>query len=113
MIKSRLNLKYHWAVADYLQRAARHIASKVDVEQAEALGRAAIDKVVAGASGMMLTIERVQEQPYQWKIGEVPLNQVANVEQTLPAEYIRDDGFHITEACLQYAGRVLLFVLRK
>lgn len=108
MIKSRCGLKYHWAVADYLQRAARHIAAKPDVEQAEALGRAAIDKVVAGASGMMLTVERIQANPYQWKIGEVPLEKVANVERKMPAEFIRDDGFHITDLCREYLQPLII-----
>ncbi len=102
MIKQELNYKYHWAVADYLQRAARHIASKTDVDQAYALGKAAVEYALAGKSDVMLTIERTSNTPYQWRIGDAPLEKVANVEKTMPADFISNDGFHITDACRQY-----------
>lgn len=102
LIKQELNLKYHWAVADYLQRAARHIASGVDVEQAYALGKAAVEMAIEGHNAVMPVIIREQASPYRWSIGHVPLADVANVERTLPAEYIREDGMGITEACREY-----------
>jgi len=102
LIKKELNLKYHWAVADYLQRAARHIASKVDVEQAYALGQAAVKLAIKGQNAMMPIIVREQDSPYRWSIGQVPLSEVANVEKTMPAEFIREDGMGITEACRRY-----------
>ncbi|MBI5447160.1 MAG: 6-phosphofructokinase [Gammaproteobacteria bacterium] len=102
LIKDKLNLKYHWAVADYLQRSARHIASKTDVEQAYALGQAAVKFALAGKNDVMPTIVRTSNAPYRWKIGEIPLVKVANQEKKLPKSYITRDGFHITEACRQY-----------
>ncbi len=108
LIKSSLGHKYHWAVADYLQRAARHIASKTDVEQAYALGKAAIEEALKGTHGVMLTIERTSDTPYQWQIGQAPLERVANVEKGLPAEFISEDGMHITAACRQYLQPLIL-----
>lgn len=102
MIKQELNLKYHWAVADYLQRAARHIASAVDVEQAYALGKAAVELAISGQNAIMPIIIRQQDAPYRWTIGQVPLANVANQEKKLPADYIREDGMGITEACRRY-----------
>ncbi len=102
LIKSSLGYKYHWAVADYLQRAARHIASKTDVEQAYALGQAAVEYALKGTNGVMLTLERTSDTPYQWQIGTVPLEKVANIEKGLPREFISDNGMHITSACRQY-----------
>lgn len=102
LIKSELKLKYHWAVSDYLQRAARHIASQVDLDHAYALGKAAVEFAVAGKNAVMPIIERVQDEPYQWRIGEVPLKSVANIERKMPAEYIDETGFGITEACKRY-----------
>ncbi|MDQ2993429.1 MAG: 6-phosphofructokinase [Pseudomonadota bacterium] len=102
LIKSSLGYKYHWAVADYLQRAARHIASKVDVDQAYELGSAAVNMALNGTNDVMLTIERLSEQPYRWGIGTAPLAEVANVEKSMPPEFIREDGLHITEACRRY-----------
>ena len=80
LVKERLKYKYHWAVSDYLQRAARHIASSTDVEQAYAVGKAAVELAIAGKSGVMATIVRQSSEPYQWSVGEAPLEQVANVE---------------------------------
>ncbi len=102
LIKSSLGYKYHWAVADYLQRAARHIASKTDVEQAYALGQAAVEFALKGSNGVMLTVERTSDTPYQWQIGTVPLEKVANVEKGLPREFISENGMHITPACRRY-----------
>tara|TARA_B100001996_G_scaffold247517_1_gene191743 strand:- start:534 stop:1799 length:1266 start_codon:yes stop_codon:yes gene_type:complete len=102
MIKEALGYKYHWAVADYLQRSARHIASKTDVEQAYALGKAAVDMAIAGENAVMPTIVRKSDSPYVWEIGKAKLEDVANIEKMMPKEFITDDGFGITEACRRY-----------
>lgn len=102
MIKSELGYKYHWAVSDYLQRAARHIGSKTDMEQAYQLGYKAIELALAGESNVMLTIERLNTPDYQWTIGTAPLKDVANIENTLPRAFITQDGFGITQACRDY-----------
>jgi ATP-dependent phosphofructokinase / diphosphate-dependent phosphofructokinase len=102
LVKSKLNYKYHWAVADYLQRAARHIASKVDVEQAYAVGKAAVELALKGQNSVMPTIVRTADKPYKWKIGTAPLSQVANQEKMLPRDYITEDGMHITAKARRY-----------
>ncbi len=102
MIKDAHGYKYHWAVADYLQRAARHIASKTDVEQAYALGKAAVEMALAGDNAIMPTVVRTSDDPYAWEIGKANLADVANVEKMMPAEFISADGFGITEACRRY-----------
>ncbi|MCX7673278.1 MAG: 6-phosphofructokinase [Thiobacillaceae bacterium] len=102
MLKERLGLKYHWAVADYLQRAARHIASRTDVEQAYAMGKAAVELALAGHNSVMPTVVRKSSKPYVWEVGHAPLAQVANVEKFMPREYISEDGYGITDACRDY-----------
>lgn len=102
MCKDAHGYKYHYAVADYLQRSARHIASKTDVDQAYALGRAAVEMALEGRNAVMPTIIRKRDDPYQWEIGCVSLEEVANRERKLPAEYIGEDGMSITDACLRY-----------
>ena len=102
MVKQAHGYKYHWAVADYLQRAARHIASKVDVEQAYAMGKAAVELAVRGQNAVMPTVVRKSSKPYKWVIGSVRLAQVANVEKKLPRDFITADGFGITEKCRRY-----------
>ena len=102
LVKTKLKYKYHWAVADYLQRAARHIASKTDVEQAYAVGRAAVELALAGKNAVMATIVRTRDDPYEWAIGHVELAKVANVERRMPRDYITPDGYGITEACRRY-----------
>lgn len=102
MVQSELGLKYHYAIADYLMRSARHIASKTDLDQAYAVGAAAVEAAVAGKSGIMMSIVREADSPYRWHIGEAPLEEVANVEKEMPAEFISEDGFQITEACRRY-----------
>jgi ATP-dependent phosphofructokinase / diphosphate-dependent phosphofructokinase len=102
MIREAHGYKYHWAVADYLQRSARHIASKVDVEQAYAVGRAAVELAVKGVNAVMPVIVRKSSKPYKWTIGHVPLAEVANREKKLPRDYITEDGFGITAACRRY-----------
>jgi 6-phosphofructokinase 1 len=102
MIKAEHGYKYHWAVADYLQRAARHIASKTDVEQAYAVGAAAVEFALAGKTAVMPAIVRGKGKKYSWSIGEAKLNDVANVEKMMPRSYITRDGFGITDAARAY-----------
>ena len=102
MIKDELGYKYHWAVSDYLQRAARHIASKTDVEQAYAMGKAAMEYALAGKNAVMPIIVRKSHSPYAWEVGEARLSDVANVEKMMPAEFITEDGFGITAAAREY-----------
>ena len=102
MVKDALGYKFHWAVADYLQRAARHIASKTDVEQAYAVGKAGVEFALAGENAIMPTIVRSSSQPYAWEVGKAALADVANVEKFMPEEYISEDGFGITAACREY-----------
>ena len=102
LIQSNLGYKYHWAVADYLQRAARHIASKTDVEQAYALGKAAVELALKGENAVMPIIVRKSNKPYRWGIGQTKLSKVANVEKMLPSKYITKDGFGITPSCRAY-----------
>ncbi len=107
LIKARLGHKYHYAIADYLMRAARHIASGTDIEQSYAVGRAAVEYAVAGKSGVMVTIERESDAPYRWSLGEAPLAAIANVEKTMPRDYISADGFHITDAARAYLSPLI------
>jgi 6-phosphofructokinase len=102
MVRDNLGLKYHYAVADYLQRSARHIASATDVKQAYAVGRAAVEFALKGKTAVMPVIKRVSDKPYRWRIGEAPLARVANKEKMLPKRYITKDGFGITQACRRY-----------
>ena len=102
LVKDKLGYKFHWAVADYLQRSARHVASKTDVEQAYAVGREAVRYAVAGKTAVMAGIKRTSDKPYRWKIEPVPLSKVANHEKKMPKRFITRDGFHITQACRDY-----------
>ena len=102
LVRDRLGHKYHFALADYLQRAARHIASNTDVEQAYAVGRAAVQAALRGASSVMISIARTSDHPYRWTLAEVPLSRVANRERMLPRSYISRDGFGITARARTY-----------
>ncbi len=102
LVKDRLKQKYHWAVADYLQRSARHIASKTDVLQSYAVGKAAVELAIKGRSGVMPVIVRKSSKPYRWTVGVAELKDVANQEKMMPRDYITGDGFHITDKCRQY-----------
>ena len=102
LVKNELNLKYHWAVADYLQRAARHVASKTDVLQAYATGKAAVEVALKGRNSVMPAIKRVSNRPYKWKIEIAELKDVANKEKFMPRDFISEDGFGITAKCRQY-----------
>lgn len=107
MIKEELGYKYHWAVADYLQRAARHLASKTDVEQSYAVGKVAVELALDGQNAMMPAIKRVSESPYEWRIEAAALTDVANQEKFMPRDFIREDGFGITEACRRYLAPLI------
>lgn len=102
MVKEALGYKFHWAVADYLQRAARHIASKTDVQQAYELGQKAVELALAGKNAVMPTIDRISDAPYKYKIGVAELSKVANVEKFMPRNFITKDGFGITAKCKAY-----------
>ncbi len=102
IIKEDLGLKYHWSVADYLQRAARHIASQTDVNQAYALGRAGVELALDGQNAVMPIVKRLSDKPYKWKIGSAALSRVANVEKKMPKRFISGDGFGITNSCRRY-----------
>jgi ATP-dependent phosphofructokinase / diphosphate-dependent phosphofructokinase len=107
IVRDKLKLKYHWAVADYLQRAARHLASKTDVLQAYAVGKAAVEFALAGRNAVMPAITRVSDKPYRWKITEAPLSKVANVEKMLPKDFITRDGFGITPKARAYLAPLI------
>jgi 6-phosphofructokinase 1 len=102
MIKDALGHKFHWAVADYLQRAARHIASRTDVKQAYELGKKAVELAVKGRNSVMPTVERISDAPYKYRIGVADLKDVANVEKFMPRDFITRDGYGITPKCKRY-----------
>jgi len=102
LVKDSLGYKYHWAVADYLQRSARHISSKTDLEQAYTLGKSAVELALNGKNAIMPIIVRDSDTPYSWSVGEAPLEKVANVEVPMPADFITSDGFGITDKCRTY-----------
>lgn len=107
IVRDKLKLKYHWAVADYLQRAARHIASKTDVDQAYAVGKAAVEFALQGKNAVMPAIVRKSDKPYRWGIGIANLSEVANKEKFMPRDFITEDGFHITEKCRAYLSPLI------
>jgi 6-phosphofructokinase 1 len=107
IVKDRLKYKYHWAVADYLQRAARHLASRTDVEQSYAVGKAAVELALAGRNAVMPAILRTSDKPYRWKIAVAPLTDVANVEKKLPRDFITRDGLGITSKARAYLGPLM------
>ena len=108
IVKEGLGLKYHWGVADYLQRAARHIASKTDVAHAYATGKAAVELAIKGRNSVMPAIKRVSDKPYKWKIEVAELKNVANKEKFMPRDFITADGFGITEKCRRYLAPLIL-----
>ena len=99
---SKIGLKNHWAVADYLQRSARHISSKTDLDQAYAVGAHAVKLAIAGKTAIMPIIKRLSDSPYKWKIETAPLKKIANVEKTIPKKFISISGFEITAAGKKY-----------
>jgi 6-phosphofructokinase len=107
MVREGLNLKFHWGVADYLQRAARHIASGTDVAQAYAVGKAAVDLALRGRNAVMPTIVRKSQKPYKWTIGVAALKDVANKEKFMPRDFITEDGFQVTQKCRDYLAPLI------
>src|SRR5205823_1489832 len=107
IVKEKLKYKHHWAVADYLQRAARHLASKTDLEQSYAVGKAAVEFALAGKSAVMPAIIRIADKPYRWKIAEAPLTEIANREKMLPRTFITADGFGITAKARAYLAPLI------
>ncbi|MGH8232991.1 MAG: 6-phosphofructokinase [Rhodanobacteraceae bacterium] len=107
LIRAKLELKTHWALPDYLQRSARHIASKTDLEQAIAVGNAAVELALAGENAVMPVIERTSDSPYRWKIATVKLDRIANREKKLPRSFIAKDGFHITAVARRYLSPLI------
>ena len=108
IISNELSYKVHWAVSDYLQRAARHIGSSIDVEQAYAIGYKALEYAKKGINGVMLTIKRKKTKTYKWEIKYTKLENVANVEKELPAKFIAKDGFGITSSCKKYIRNLII-----
>jgi 6-phosphofructokinase 1 len=107
LVRAKLGLKFHYAIADYLQRSARHIASKVDVEQAYAVGKAAVELAAGGENAVMPTIVRKSSKPYRWTTGKVALSRVANKEKMMPRNFISTDGFGITTVCRNYLAPLI------
>ena len=102
LVKQKLGYKYHWALPDYLQRSARHLASKTDADQAWEVGKAAVEYALAGKNAVMPVIVRTSDAPYRWKIEPAPLDKVANHEKKLPKNFITRDGYGITAAARRY-----------
>ena len=107
LVRGKLGFKYHYAIADYLQRAARHVAAKVDVEQAYAMGKAAVELALKGENAVMPTIVRKSSKPYRWTVGKVGLGEVANKEKMMPRDFISKDGFAITAPCREYLAPLI------
>ncbi|HET8554771.1 MAG TPA: 6-phosphofructokinase [Rhodanobacteraceae bacterium] len=107
LVHEKLGLKVHWALPDYLQRSARHAASKVDVEQAQAVGKAAVNYALKGMNAVMPVIKRTSDAPYRWKIEPAPLSKIANREKKMPKNFIRRDGFGITAAARRYLAPLI------
>lgn len=107
MVKQALGYKYHWAVADYLQRSARHIASATDVDQAYTMGKAAVEFAISGKNAVMPIIVRESNKPYKWSVGEAQLSQVANQEKKMPIHFITDEGYGITKDCREYLAPLI------
>ena len=108
IINKKLKLKNHWAVSDYLQRSARHIASKTDLLHAEAVGIHAVKYAIKGMNGVMPVIVRGKGKKYSWKIEPAPLSKIANVEKKLPKSFISKDGFNVTSKAIKYLQPLIL-----
>ena len=106
-VKDKLGVKVHWTVPDYLQRSARHLASKTDLEQALAVGRVAVEYALDGQNGVMPIIERLSDEPYRWRVVSAPLSSIANHEKKMPADFISADGYGITDACRRYLAPLI------
>ena len=108
LVRDELGLKYHYAIADYLQRAARHIASKTDVDHAYALGKSAVEYAASGKTSLMPSIRRLSDNPYRWDIIAADLTKIANQEKMLPKSFITEDGFGITDQARRYLAPLML-----
>ena len=108
MIKQSTGYKYHWALSDYLQRSARHLASKIDVDHAYAAGRRAVEMALEGKTSLMVTIEREKGEKYKWFLGEASLEKVANMEKKMPRNFITKDGFGITKKAKDYLKPLII-----
>lgn len=108
MIKQSTGYKYHWALSDYLQRSARHLASKIDVDHAYATGRRAVEMALEGKTSLMVTIEREKGEKYKWFLGEASLEKVANMEKKMPRNFITKDGFGITKKAKDYLKPLII-----
>jgi ATP-dependent phosphofructokinase / diphosphate-dependent phosphofructokinase len=107
LVKEKLGYKYHWALPDYLQRSARHAASKTDADQAYAVGKAAVDYALAGMNAVMPVITRTSDAPYRWKIEPASLDKIANREKKMPAGFLTRDGFGITATARRYLAPLI------
>jgi 6-phosphofructokinase 1 len=107
LVREKLGYKYHWALPDYLQRSARHIASKTDLEQAYAVGKKAVEYAAEGLNAVMPVIVRISDEPYKWKIEAAPLDKIANHEKKMPRNFISKDGFGITAAARRYLAPLI------
>jgi 6-phosphofructokinase 1 len=107
LVKDKLGMKVHWTVPDYLQRSARHLASKTDLLQAQAVGAKAVEYALKGMNGVMPVIRRLSDSPYRWKVEPAPLSAIANHEKKMPPSFIRKDGYGITPACRRYLAPLI------
>ena len=107
LVTAQLGYKHHWAVSDYLQRSARHVASATDLAQAQAVGTAAVEYALAGRNAVLPAIRRLSDDPYRWDIVPAPLEQVANREKMMPRSFISKDGFGITAAARRYLAPLI------
>ncbi len=108
IVKKRLGLKHHWAVADYLQRSARHIASRTDLEQAYSVGYMGVKLALRGHNAIMTYIKRISDAPYLWEVDYAPLSEIANKEKFMPRDFIDEEGFHITDKCRKYLAPLIM-----
>lgn len=102
MIRNALKVKVHWSVLDYVQRAARHIASRTDVDQAYAVGRKAVAYALHGLTNVMPVIVRTSDQPYRWQVAPKPLTGIMNREKRLPRTFLTADGYRLTARARRY-----------
>ncbi|WP_448102557.1 6-phosphofructokinase [Luteibacter jiangsuensis] len=107
LVREKLGYKYHWALPDYLQRSARHVASKTDLDQAYAVGKKAVEYAAEGLNAVMPVIVRTSDEPYKWKIEAAPLDKIANHEKKMPKNFISKDGFGITAAARRYLAPLI------
>ena len=102
LLRTQLGIKVHVAVPDYMQRAARHLASATDIAQAEAVARHAVALTQTGQSGLMVNVVRDADSPYRWHCGVVSLAEIANRERSLPLDWIDTDHYALRPEALAY-----------